>query len=251
VLSNETMGAFCLAVVWVNTLLIAAHVWQTQRALGIERRALGNVVRASVLDTRDAASLATLHVAQIGRAITEEGPNRILFTEASRRSEVHPATIEIGGDEVELVPSDGVRVWCLGGAARHDEDFDRAFGEARTSRGYKSEVDVGIGAAGSTVWVAGTRDGATLRATLVSDRDPAAVVGSARARAIVFVVASLVMLALVSALALTRPWFEGWSTLGGVLAVAYFLGVQPIANALRESMASPPERPIGGLWERA
>jgi hypothetical protein len=250
VLSNETMGAFCLGVVWLNGLLIAAHVWQTQRALTRERSAIGSVVRGVVVDTGDAAALAVVHLTQIGRAITEDGPSRILLTEAKRRCDVHDATVEVGDAKLAVIASEVVRVWCLNATPAHEGDFERAFGEASTSRGYQTEVDLAIGTKGGTVWIGGERDGDTLRARLVSDRDPAAVLASARGRAATFVVLNLVALVGITALALVRPWCTGLSTLGGMLAVAYFLGVQPIANALRESMAGPAARPIGGIWQR-
>ena len=251
-LTNETMGLFCLGVVWLNTLLIVAHVWQAQRALERAQRSIGDVVRAEVLDTRGAKSLALLHVSQLGRAITQAGPSRILFTESSRRGEIHAAIVEQAGARVEVVPGEGeARVWCVGASAsRCDDDFERAFDEAKTSRGFASEACVEIGVRGGVVWLAGVRDDTTMRVSFVSDRDPASLVASARARALAFVASSVLVLVGITGLSLVRPWFSGVSTLGGALAVAFFLAVQPIANALRESIAVPPLRPIGGLWQR-
>ncbi len=248
-LTNELMGAFCLGVVWLNTLLIAAHVWQAQRALAKLLAGLGAPVEADVVDATP--SLAEVRVAQIGRAITTSGPDRILFTEASRSARVLGGTVEIAGEQVTVSSAEGARVWSAeASGTRAETDFDAAFRGASTNRGLGSDLVVAVGAPRRRVWLAGARDGATLAAALVSDRDPRAVVASGRGRAFVFVAASLGVLAGITALALVRPWFSGLSTLGGALAVAHFLAVQPLAVALRESIAPPEQRRVGGIWQR-
>lgn len=249
-LSNESMGAFCLGVVWLNTLLIALHVWQAQRVLRRDAAALGPVLRASVIEPGQGECLAELRVAQSGRAITTGSPDRILFTEVSRRVSVGRGTVEVAGERMAVAPTEGVRVWSLPAAGARSETFDAAFASASTNRGVACELVVPIGARGSQVWLAGARDGDVLRVRLVSDRDPREVMRSGRARALGFILASLAALAGITALALVRPWFTGISTLGGVLAVAYFLAVQPLAVALREAIAVPEQRKIGGVWQR-
>lgn len=249
-LSNELMGAFCLGVVWLNTLLIAAHVWQAQRALAEDARKLGPVVFASVVASAEGASLAELRVAQVGRAITTGGPDRILFTEASRAARVHAGAVEASGARVSVTPADAARVWSFEAAGARADTFDAAFESASTNRGLRADLVVPVGAPGAKVWLAGEREGDALRVRLVSDRDPASVVRAGRVRALAFIAASLAVLGGVTALALVRPWFSGLSTLGGVLAVAYFLAVQPLAVALREAIAPPEDRRIGGVWQR-
>ncbi len=248
-LTNEWMGAFCLGVVWLNTLLIAAHVWQAQRALAREKAALGSVIRARVVDTGGASSLAELSVSQIGRAMTSGGTPRILFTEASRSAQLHGGAVELEGQRIALTVEEPTRVWCVASeGTRSDSDFDAAYAAASTSRGHASVLAISIGARGAEVWLAGTRDEDAMRVRLISDRDPRAVLGGGRARAFAFIVASIAVLAGVTALAVTRPWFSGLSTLGGVLAVAYFLAVQPLGVALREAIAAPDQRRLGGTW---
>lgn len=251
-LSNEVMGAFCLGVVWLNTLLICAQVWQAQRALSEERALLGTIMEARVLDVGDAASLAELRIAQVGRAITTGGPDRILFTESSRSAHLHAGTVEAGGKRLAVVLVGSPRVWSLAAeGARDAAAFDRAFAQANTNRGLTSELRVAVGAPGAKVWLAGERDAQTVSARLVSDRDPNAVLVSARKRAFAFIVLSVAVLGGVTAIAMVPPWFTGVSTLGGILAVAYFLAVQPVAVALREAIAVPDKRLIGGIWSRS
>jgi hypothetical protein len=251
VLTNETMGAFCLGVVWLNTLLIVAHVWQAQRALARERDAVGRVVSGTVVSAEEGGSLASLVISQVGRAITTGGPDRILFTEASRTASVHAGAIEIEGRPTRVAPAVGARAWALGGTGvRSDADFDVAYRAASTNRGLASELRFEVGAPGARVWVAGDDAGDELVARLVSDRDPHAVLASGRRRAFGFIALALGVLAGITALALVRPWFSGLSTLGGALAVAYFLAVQPLAVALREAIAVPEQRRVGGQWTR-
>ncbi len=157
---------------------------------------------------------------------------------------MHGGTVE-GGVAIEA--SESARVWWLGdGGARREQDFDQAYAQADTSRGLSSELVVALGAPGSSVWLSG--EGDPLRARIASDRDPRAVLASGRRRAFAFVFLALTVLGGITALCLVRPWFTGWSTLGGMLSVAYFLAVQPLAVALRESIAPPDQRKIGGLW---
>lgn len=248
-LTNEVMGAFCLGVVWLNTLLIVAHVWQTQRALAREIAALGPVARAEVARV-DGGALASLIVSQIGRATTNGGPDRILFTEASRRPEVREGAVTIDGREESLTAGEGTRVWALSAAGtRAETDFESAHRSASTHKGLASTLTVPVGPVGARVWLAGDRKDGAFVVSLVSDSDPSAIVASARARGLGFIVIALAALAGITALALVRPWFSGWSTLGGALAVAYFLAVQPLAVGLRESIAIPDQRRIGGTWQ--
>jgi hypothetical protein len=243
VLSNEVMGAFCLGVVWLNALLIALHVIRSARALAVP----AGVVEAKVVEAGE-GGLAEVRVAQLGRAITTGGPDRILFTESSRTAHVLGGAVEIGGERVAIAETESAVVWPLASAGvRADTDFEAAYRAASTNRGVTSELVLRVGAIGDRVWIA--RDGGGTP-TFVADVDPRSVVSSGRARATAFVIAAIATLAGITALALVRPWFSGWSTLGGALAVAYFLGVQPLAVALREAIAPPPDRRVGGEWSR-
>lgn len=249
-LSNEMMGAFCLGVVWLNALLIAMHVLQARAALGAEAARLGVVVRGRVV-RGEGGCLAEARITQRGRAITTRGPDRILFTESSRTCRVGAGEIEALGEKLAVRPAEGASVWPLAAeGARVETSFEDAFGAASTNRGVASEVRIALGNAGDEVWVAGVRDGNVLEARVVSDADPRRVLASGRARALAFVVASLSVLGGITSLMLVRPWFTGWSTFGGVLGVAYFLVVQPLAVSLREAIAVPSARLRGGIWQR-
>lgn len=251
-LSNEVMGAFCLGVVWLNTLLIVLQVLQARAALGEEARQLGTVVQGRVTKASgEGACLAEARIAQRGRAITTSGPDRILFTEASRATSVTPGEIETNGERLAVEPAEDARVWALRSEGeRVDPSFDAAFAAASTNRGVSSELRVALGREGDEVWIAGAREGSALKARVVSDQDPRRVLASGRTAALGFVVGALAVLGGITALTLVRPWFSGWSTFGGVLMVAYFLGVQPLAVSLREAIAVPTARLRGGVWQR-
>ncbi len=254
-LSNELMGAFCLGVVWLNTALIVMHVLQARAALGVEAARLGTVLRVRVTRVEggaEGAGLAEIRVGQRGRAITTGGPDRILFTQASRTARVAGGEVEAAGEPMTLRPSSDASAWALHAPGeRQGASFDETFAAASTNRGVDSELRVVLGRAGDEVWVAGEREGSAFAARVVADEDPRRVLASGRAQALAFALGALVVLGGVTALALVRPWFSGWSTLGGVLAVGYFLGVQPLAVSLREAIAVPAARLRGGIWQRS
>jgi hypothetical protein len=249
VLSNETMGAFCLGVVWLNTLLIVAHVLQAWRGLGRERAALAQARAAGELVEVNAAEpVGEVVVRQVGRAITSGGPETILFTDAERRAKIAGGEVEAGGDRITLEPTDACEVWTLDAAGvRSPDTFAEAYQAASTNKGLTAELRMPVR---GRLWVRGRREGDRVRCSLVSDREPIALLGADRAKALAFVVLALAVLGGCTALALVRPLFSGWSTLGGMTLVGYFLAVQPLAVALRESIALPSARLVGGRWTR-
>jgi len=46
------------------------------------------------------------------------------------------------------------------------------------------------------------------------------------------------------------PVFGTVSTVGGALALAFFLLVQPAAVAARNAARTPDRQPVGGIWQR-
>ena len=104
-LSNETMGAFCLGVVWLNAMLVVAHVVQSARALGVPE---GERVKVKVASGQGA--LAEIRIAQRGRAITTSGPDRILFTESSRTVVVHAVDVEHNNERLHITTSENPTV---------------------------------------------------------------------------------------------------------------------------------------------
>lgn len=248
-LSNELMGAFCLGVVWLNTLLICAHVLQAWRALGREQDGLRAArAKGELLEVDAAAPIAEVVIRQVGRAITSGGPDTILFTDAERRTGHVGGAAQAAGERITIESAPACSVWALDApSTRSPSLFAEAFQAASTNKGLSAELTLSLR---GKLWVRGTREGDRVRCSLVSDREPLGVLRADRAKALAFVGLSLAVLTACTAVALVRPWFSGWSTLGGALLVAYFLAVQPLGVALRESIALPSSRLVGGRWTR-
>jgi hypothetical protein len=85
---------------------------------------------------------------------------------------------------------------------------------------------------------------------VVSSVDPIAFCAS-RVRIIAgFVLASALVLAAVTALAVWPPHFGLVSTIGGALGLAYFLAIQPLGTAIRDAVKTPARRLVGATWRR-
>ena len=86
------MGLFALAAFWVNVLLIAMAAWKSAQALRLRAQDLarpdallvGKVERGK----GDAGVFARRTTEQVGRALTVQGPQRILFVDAQDTHEV-------------------------------------------------------------------------------------------------------------------------------------------------------------------
>jgi hypothetical protein len=255
VLSNEVMGVFALAVVWLNTLLIAASAWRARSALGELLESLdgsrrrGELVRGRIVrGNGEGGALAERRVRQIGRAMTTRGPDRILFTD--RQSEMHIAggEVEIDGGSISVTEGDG-QVWTIDGGGRRDPSaFEAAWSRAATNKGVESGLVIPV--AQGDVWLRGRRDGDRLRPDLVATRCPISIVVGARRRLLAFALGSLATVAALTAVCLVRPVFGTVSTLGGAGMIAFFILVQPIGVLVRDRTRTPPERPVGGIWQR-
>lgn len=264
-LTPEIMGLGAMLVLWVNGLLVLAVAFkQLGRVLGVSARLKraqrdGRLVEGVV---RAGAPFAIRHVTQVGRALTVRGPQRILFTDGPQSFEVLGGVLETAEGEirVEAAQPGLSEVWI--GQERADsqsacpsgDTFDAAYVDASKYKGYRREVEVPVGD-GDRVWVLGARDGEALtppesEPLLVSMIEP---VRWARSRAWVlggFLLVAFTALCGVTALAVVPPRFGPVSTVGGILCVAYFLAIQPIATAVRDAIRTPARQPLGGTWQR-
>lgn len=249
------MGAFALAIVWLNTILIAASAWKGAGALGVTLSGLraslrrGELVRARVVRGEgEGGVIAERRVQQVGRAMTTNGPDRILFTDRASETCIRGGEVEIDGVSVALAPADA-QVWTLEGSGRREPDgFDAAWSRAATNKGVESGLVIGVGA--GDVWIRGKRDGARISADLVATLSPIAVISRARMGLHLFALGSLVTVAGITAICLVPPVFGTVSTVGGVLMIAFFILVQPLGVMVRDATRLPPERLVGGIWQR-
>lgn len=264
-LTNEVMGALALAILWVNTLLVAADAGQQARALlrrRDEMRALGagargaGLVRGRVVG----GALAVHRVEQVGRAGAIEGT--ILFHDRSACGEIlGGALAEPDGGALTVEAVAVAEVWLTPGelaraaACASDAAFDQAEGHARKARGFSRTVNATVGA-DAEVFVlgeargAGHGDGRALSPILVATMDPRALLARKAALAATFVTVELVLAAACTAAALWPPVFGRISTVGGVLCLGFFLLVQPAGKALRDALLTPSRAPVRGRWTR-
>jgi hypothetical protein len=85
-------------------------------------------------------------------------------------------------------------------------------------------------------------------AELVSTMDPRKEAARGMRTLWLLLAVTLLPAAAITALALIPPLFGALSTLGGVLALGFFLAIQPIAVALQDQARMPDARRVGGVW---
>lgn len=247
------MGLLALGILWLNTLLIAAVAFGRRRALGrlrarfIAARASG-ALTCGVVERGEGPgdALATRHVEQVGRALTVSGPDRILFTDGASRGELHGGVVR-GDDGASItVEPRSAEVWIEAAPARADAEFDQAWSRASTNKGYRASIDLRV-ERGAKVWIHRDPDRDDV---LVSTLDPIALCHRKCAVLASFAAGAVLTCALVTVIACWPPVFGLVSTIGGALALAFFLMVQPLGTAARDAAKLPSERLVGGTWQR-
>lgn len=275
-LSKELMGVLALAILWVNTLLIAAAAWKEIAALTVWRRRLVPVdgdsgvglVRARVTHgAGPGGALAVQRVEQLGRAAThDEGGRRVIhFADRSAAGEVFGGTVTRDASDVEIaVDAEATaEVWVpataltASGACASDEAFDRAFADAKKARGFARAVE---GAANGEVYLFGQLrpmgKGFALAAAkpgglLVATFDPRRWIDRKITLAALFIVGDVALAAACTFVALCPPRFGLVSTLGGAACLGFFLIAQPAGTALRDAVALPSRAWLRGKWVRS
>ncbi len=263
-LSYNWLGIAALVVLWVNTLLIVFAAWIERsdlvswKRLLLSRDATGEPrLRQQQLD-----GIVAIHrVRQIGRAVV--GKQRtIAFHDAQHEGVVYP----------DGPPGTDVEVWPGGAhqasAGPKDPSFDEMYARAKAFRGFERNLVFELGN-GQKVWVLaasepeqGTssqgeprtiaydqqRQAPGTRPALISGVEPLGLVSKKLREVDVFIIASLVACAGVTYLCLVPPVFGGSiSKLGGVLGLAYFLAIQPLAVAVRNRVRLPSRAAVRGF----
>lgn len=275
-LSKELMGVLALAILWVNTLLIAAAAAKELAALGAWRRRLvlldgdsgTGLVRARVTHgAGPGGALAVHRIEQLGRAATQDDAGRrvILFSDRSTASEVFGGTATRDGSDATITLDGGgdAEVWVSAAelhataACASDEVFDVAFADAKRARGYARAVEgraTGevflfgqLRAKGNELTLAPAKPGGLLIATF----DPRPWIDRKMALVALFIVGDFAIAAASSAVALWPPRFGLISTLGGAACLGFFLIVQPAGTALRDAVRLPSRASLRGRWMRS
>jgi hypothetical protein len=139
-------------------------------------------------------------------------------------------------------------VWLDGGAlgdagaCASRAAFDEAYAQARKARGFARTVTASIGVGAEVhVW---SHEGRILVATT----DPRPLLAGRATLGLAFSAIELAAAAACTLIALRPPVFGAVSTVGGVLGLGFFLGVQPLAKVVRDRMLVPDRAPLGGAW---
>lgn len=274
-LSNETMGVLALAILWVNTLLVAGAAWLELRDLAARRAGMKPLaIGATGLGLFEACvtrgdgpggAIAVQRTEQVGRNANEGGSGRgILFADRSYASEIPGGEVETtdGRRVVVRAETDRAEVWPSPEAVRESascpgpERFDEAYELARKARGFTRTVTVSL-RPGDRVWIAGElahdpEQGLVVRpgprGLLVSAIDPRALCARRIALVVVAILGLLGVAAGFTAIALVPPAFGTVSKIGAGLCLAYFLLVQPAGTALRDAVRPPSRAILRGAW---
>ena len=236
-LSREIMGALCLGVLWVTAILVAGAAWQDFRDLRAIIKRARKMIEGVVKD----GDFAEWSVEQTGRATDDDA---IAFHDRSFHGEVFGG--KVGDTEIPANPKG--QVW-IDEAAREEAascgdvtTYDATHAIARKAKGFARTVRVRV-RAGQRVWVIG--EGA-----IVATFDPRAWASRKSLVVLAFIPIELALCAAATRLALSLPRFGTTSVIGAVACIAFFLGVTPVAVALRESVRLPHEAFLRTVWSR-
>lgn len=249
-LSREVMGLFCLGVVWITALLVATAAWQDLRDL----RALARRARSAIEGTIEGDDLAEWRVEQTGRALDSATPS-IAFHDRAFHSEIFGGRVRVAGELVDVAPANG-DVWIdasardAAAACSDEHVFDALYTQARKAKGALRDVRVRV-RAGDRVWLVGERAENLIAPLLVSTIDPRAFTTRKSIPLALFIPAELTVCAAATWLALRPPHFGALSIAGALACFAFFLGVTPLAVALRESARRPHEAFSRTTWSRS
>jgi hypothetical protein len=270
VISYQTLGALCLAALWLMALLVAAAAGQELRALLALRGRFGHLgqsligvglLRGEIEEClAPDSALARHEVVQVGRARADG--RAIVFRDRTHKSRVTAGVVRVGDAKVHVAAAArDVAVWTSRQAKERAAygdavAFQAARGAAATATGFVRTVATSL-SVGDRVFIAGevVREGGALviRAPkggelLVAAEDPRGFV-SRRARLVLsFMLGELLVCAVSSTLALSPPAFGRVGTVGGVLCLAFFLGVTPIGVWLRDRCRPPSRDCLHGVW---
>jgi hypothetical protein len=253
-LSREVMGVLALAILWINTGLIAAAAlkqrWVLQR-LSAELTSVrrGRVVRGD----GPGGAIAALQVKQVGRLVAARVPS-IVFHDQDHASILYGGRLAVeSGDALDLASSERVEVWIEDSSYRDAAAcaslaaFDAACADAKKARGFARRVEAPI-LSGQDLFIATLGRGHAEERLLVSTFDPASWLSKKMALVSFFVVAEILVAGACTAASLHPPLFGLVSTIGGAASLAFFLLVQPIGTQVRDAIRLPSRALRKGSW---
>ena len=251
ILTAEILGPIVLFVFWVNILLMAGSLLHRFKDAWRERRMMDgefSLLRVKVLED---GPLAVFRLAQLGRR-TDSGS--ILFHDLDRRDTIYGAEVRVGNETLEVLATDG-EAWLdatrrneVTGLPSDAEEMREALRDSERVRGYRRLAEIPLGQKGEEVWIWGRRTGDVFQARGVSDSDPR---GACRRRMVFCLLgaAGTILGAIATtAVAAIPPWYQGWSTVGGALCLAYWVMIQEWVVNLDEAQKLPGEAHFDQEW---
>ena len=262
-LSREIMGLFTLGVVWTVALLLAGASWIHLREVQkLSKRmkthkpcAQGiGMFRARV---ESKGTLAEHVVHQTGRALDARDGRTIAFWDRAYESVNHGGSLRWDGGLVHLGQGTRIEVWpepsrqAKLAECESESVFDDVYLDAKTARGHARELRTPV-REGDLVWViAEVSQNGVLHAhdpVILSQHDPLRWVRRCQRIVAAFVTIELGLLAGITAIAFVKPYFGLVSTIGGALGLAFFLGIQPFGNRVRDAIRVPSEVIVRNQW---
>ena len=267
-LSYELMGLLGLGVLWLTALLIAGAAWQEWRDLRARRAQWlplgaatdGVGLKSGVaLATDRPGALAAHMIEQKGFAVVATRPT-IEFCDGARRCELFGGVIRVADVELEITGPADVQVWPDAqrqlelSACPDAATFCEAYEKARKACGVWREVETPL-RAGDRIWIAGRFSEAGRRVEavdgvlLLSAMDPTRWSKKKETLVLGFIAGELLLCGLCTLLALWPPaTVSTTSLIGGVASLAYFLGIQPVGNIVRDAVRPPHRARLRGRW---
>jgi hypothetical protein len=262
-LSRELMGVLALGILWLNTLLVVGAAWGALREL---LKRLRSMRALGVLEVSSDEVIATHRVMQVGRRASDDADRKaILFHDRDYESVVHGGLVRAldsercGDAEWRIAASERAEVWVQhdeqerAGACESAERFDEAYRMSGKARGFERQVDTALR---GRVWIVGQRNNDSIVAPddaplLLSSFEPARWCRIKVAWMIAFILATLVLCAAITWLALYPPVFGTVSIAGAALGLVFFLLVQPAGTAVRDAVRVPSRAILRGSWIRS
>lgn len=226
------LGTALLAVSWLTAALVALDALIDVRRL---LRVRGwSLTRANV----GARSLGWHEVEQRVRRFEVPKPAFGLFDRAHRWA-LEGGEVAVDGQTLTVVAAPEAQVWPDAKAQAAQPVDPALWPAAGTTKGTLRVVRSEL-APGTTVWLAGERDGQTLRAHVASLVDPKAWAAHMLLGIAGLLLLNFVWVALGTAIVFWVPGFESWvSKAGGAVLIGHFLGITPLAIAMRDACRPP------------
>lgn len=238
-LTHELMGLWALGISWLTALLVALDLGIDVRTWLARRASYGSSL---LVGTVESDELAAHEIEQRVRRLDGSTP-RLGYWDRSHASHVFEGRVRVDGELVDVVGHPNAEVWTTpeakkAAASLERAEFDVLYAEAKSARGALRTVRTTL-TRGAPVWLVGERIGSHFEASLVSAVDPRPWSRNLLLQLFGVIALDFAWVTLGTVLALWVPHFGLVSTIGAIVLIGHFLGITPIAVAVRERCRTP------------